>query len=118
MAPSRDIPAGVCGEGEWEKSSLSSHCGMARSRGKPGDFQRTKRLLAASVAGSGEGESPAPAPAGVGEKHKKHREFVFYLPGNPSSITGIAHRGSQAKMCCCRRWRVRGRRSGIPYALG
>lgn len=95
--------AGVHRDGEWEKPPLSSarQSGMAGSRRKSGDFQRTKRLLAASIAGGGEGESPAPAPAGVEEKHKKHRVFVFYLPGNPGSITGMAHRGGPAKPCCC-----------------
>lgn len=68
-------------------AALGRQSGMAGSRGKSGDFQRTKRLLAAGMAGGG-GEFPAPAPAGVGKRHKKHREFVFYLPGNPGSVTG------------------------------
>lgn len=124
MVPSRDIPAGR-GPGGMESGMerkppppSARRSGMAGSRGKSGDFQRTKRLLAASIAGGGEGESPSPAPAGVGKKHKKHREFVFYLPGNPGSIAGTAHGGGLAKRRCCRRRRVCGKRSGIPYGWG
>lgn len=112
----------MAGRGLWGwragEAPTALGTGMAGSRGKSGDFQRTKRLLAASIAGGGEGESPSPAPAGVGKKHKKHREFVFYLPGNPGSIPGMAHGGGPAKTRCCRRRRVQGRRSSIPYAWG
>lgn len=65
-----------------------------RDRGKSGDFQRTKRLLAASVDGSGEGESPAPAPAGVREKHKKAPGVCVLSPWQPR----LHHRhGSQGR---------------------
>lgn len=88
--------ARVRGDGQWEKppSSSAQQSGTAGSRGKSGDFQRTKRLLAASVDGSGEGESPAPAPAGVREKHKKAPGVCVLSPWQPR----LHHRhGSQGR---------------------
>lgn len=76
-----------------------------RERGKAGDFQRTKRLLAASAAGGGgEGESPAAAPAGVGEKHKKHKKstgslcFISLETSAPSQARPTGAAGQKAPL--------------------
>lgn len=90
-APSRDIPTS---RGPWggrmgdAPAVLGTQSGTAGSRGKSGDFQRTKRLLAAGIAGGGRASSRLPLQLGLGKGTKKHQEFVFYLPGNPGPVTG------------------------------
>lgn len=86
-----------------------------RERGKAGDFQRTKRLLAASEAsGSGEGESPAAAPAGVGEKHKKHKKstgslcFISLETPAPSQARPTRAAGQNALLLLPEAWSRRG----------
>lgn len=106
-APAHPQPAGnvtAAKEPQWSQAGTSRLAGVHRDGEEPPPSSARQRdgreqgevrgfpenKAAAGSQHRGEGESPAPLQLGSGKMHKKRREFVFYLPGNPSSITGVA----------------------------
>lgn len=80
----------------WRSPVCAQHCRAGRSPRTSGDFQRTKRLLAVSIACGGGGPA-LPSCSSQGEESGGSREFMFDLPGNSSSITAPALEGGEAK---------------------